>query len=84
MIVQEMMITARICIQVRLGTAGGQRHMPMAAEIKSVTIVGNPDCPALLSQPGLVLPNHQGDVTIFLQNCCDVNMEIQRCTTIGS
>jgi hypothetical protein len=31
----------------------------------------------------LVVPNHQGDVTILLQNCGDVDMEIPRCTAIG-
>ena len=55
----------------------------MAAGIKSVTTIGNPDYPALFSQPGLVIPNHQGDVTVILQNCGDVDMEIPRCTTIG-
>ena len=55
----------------------------MAAGIKSVTTVGNPDYPAIFSQPGLVVPNHQGDVTLLLQNCSDVDMEIRRCTAIG-
>jgi hypothetical protein len=30
-----------------------------------------------------VVPNHQGDITILLQNCGDVDMEIPRCTAIG-
>ncbi len=55
----------------------------MAAGIQSVTTVGNPDFPALFSQPGLVEPNHQGDVTLILQNCSDVDIEIPRCTAIG-
>jgi hypothetical protein len=49
----------------------------MAARIKSVITVGNP---ALFSQPGLVIPNHQGDVNLLLQNCSEVDMEIPRCT----
>jgi hypothetical protein len=47
------------------------------------TTVGNPEHPALFSQPGLVVPNHQGDVTILLQNCSDVDMEILRCMAVG-
>jgi hypothetical protein len=31
----------------------------------------------------LVIPYHQGDVTIMLQNYGDVDMEIPRCTAIG-
>jgi hypothetical protein len=54
----------------------------MAAGIKSVTTVGSPEYPALFSQPGLVVPDHQGDITILLQNCGDVDMEIPRCTAI--
>jgi hypothetical protein len=50
----------------------------MAAGIKSVTTVRNPDFPALFSQPELVVPNHQGDVTRLLQNCSDVDMGAQR------
>ena len=48
-----------------------------------MTTVGNNDFPGLFAQPGLVVPNHQGDVTILLQNCTDVDMEIPRCTVIG-
>jgi hypothetical protein len=55
----------------------------MAAGIKSITTVGNPDYPALFLQPGLVVPNHQSDVTIIMQNCGHVDMEIPRCTAIG-
>ena len=81
--VQKTLIPARTGVPVRLGMASGRRHTPMAAGIKSVTTIGNPDYPALFSQPGLVIPNHQGDVTIKLQNCGYVDMEIPRCTTIG-
>ena len=55
----------------------------MAAGIKSVTTLGNLDYSALFLQPGLVVPYHQGDVTILLQNCSEVNIEIPRCTAIG-
>ena len=37
----------------------------------------------LFSQPGLVVPNHQGDVTIMLQNCSDQDIKIPRDTTLG-
>jgi hypothetical protein len=55
----------------------------MAAGIQSITTVGNPDYPALFSQPGLVVPNQKGDVTILMQKCSDVDMEIPKCTAIG-
>ncbi len=45
--------------------------------------MGSLDNLALLSQPCLVIPNHQGDVTLWLQNCGDEEMEIPRCTAIG-
>jgi hypothetical protein len=83
MAVKMTFIPARTSVPVRLGTAIGRRHMPMAAGIQSVTTIGNPDFPALFSQPGLVEPNHQGDVTLLLQNCSDVDIEIPRCTAIG-
>ena len=37
----------------------------------------------LFCQPSLVVPNHQGDVTILLQNCPDQDVEIPRNTTLG-
>jgi hypothetical protein len=30
----------------------------------------------------LAVPNHQGDITILLQNCVGVDMEVPRCTAI--
>ncbi len=83
MTVKTTFIPARTSVPVRLGTAIGRRHTPMAAGIQSATTVGNPDFPALFSQPGLVEPNHQGDATLILQNCSDVDIEIPRCTAIG-
>ncbi len=55
----------------------------MAAGFKSVSTIGNIDHPQLFAQPGLVIPDHQGDMTIMLQNMSDVDIEIPRCTTIG-
>jgi hypothetical protein len=55
----------------------------MTAGFKSVSTIGNIDHPQLFAQPGLVVPDHQGDVTIKLQNMSDVDIEIPRCTTIG-
>jgi hypothetical protein len=52
----------------------------MAAGIKSVATVKNPDYPALFSQPGSVVPNQQDDIIILLQNYSDVDMGIPRCT----
>ena len=56
----------------------------MAAGFKSVTTVGNPQFPGLFALPGLVVLDHQGDVTIHLQNCTDSDMELPRNTIIGS
>ena len=55
----------------------------MAAGCKSITTTGSPQFPGLFSHPGLVVPNHQHDVTVILQNCTEVDMEIPRCTVIG-
>ena len=41
----------------------------MAAGLKSVSTIGNLDFPQIFAQPGLVIPNHQGDVTVLMQNC---------------
>ena len=37
----------------------------------------------LMAQPRLVVPNHQSDVTFFLQNCKDGDMELPRSIVIG-
>jgi hypothetical protein len=37
MTVQKLMIPSKTCVPVRLGTARGRRHTPVAAGIKSVT-----------------------------------------------
>ena len=55
----------------------------MAAGIKSVSTIGNPDFPQIFSQPGLVTPNHQGDVTLILQNCSNQAIEIPRGMSLG-
>ena len=81
--VAVLKIPARTTCPVRLGTAIGARHTPMAAGFKSVSTIGNLNHPQLFAQPGLVIPDHQGDVTIMLQNMSDVDIEIPRCTTIG-
>jgi hypothetical protein len=47
--VQKITIPARTCVTVRLGTASGCRHTPMAAGNKSVITVIYPDYLELLS-----------------------------------
>ena len=84
MTVSTVKIPPLSTVPVRLGTAIGRRHTPMAAGFKSVSTIGNPSFPALCAQPGLVVPDHQGDVTIMLQNCSNVDMEIPRCTAMVS
>ena len=67
-------IPAMTTVPVRLGTAIGRRHTAMAAGFKSVSTIANPDFPQLFPHPGLVVPDHQGDVTIMLQNCGTTDM----------
>jgi hypothetical protein len=70
--VSVLKIPARTTCPVRLATAIGAKH-------KSVSTIGNIDHPQLFAQPGLVVWDHQGDVTIMLQNMSDVDIEIQQC-----
>ena len=76
-------IPAHTACQVRLGTAVGRKHSPMAAGFKSISTIANPDFPQIFSQPGLVVPDHQGDITLILQNCSSQDIEIPRGTTVG-
>jgi hypothetical protein len=55
----------------------------MGAGFKSVSTIGNIYHPQLFAKSGLVAPDHQGDVTIMLQNMSDVDIELPRCTTLG-
>ena len=71
-------IPAHTACQVRLGTAVGRKHSPMAAGFKSISTIANLDFPQVFSQPGLVVPDHQGDVTLILQNCSGQDIEIPR------
>ena len=59
MTVATVKIPALSTVPVRLGTAIGRRHTPMAAGFKAVSTIGNPDFPALFAQPGLVVPDHR-------------------------
>jgi hypothetical protein len=58
-------------------------HTPMTAGFKSVSTIGNIYHPQLFGQPGLIILDHQENVTIMLQNMSDVHYEIPRCTAIG-
>ena len=51
--------------------------------LNCVATIGNLDFPMLFAQPGLVVTNHQDDVTIILQNCSEQDIEIPRNTTLG-
>jgi transposase InsO family protein len=55
----------------------------MAAGFKSISTIANSDFPQVFSQPGLVVPDHTGDVTLILQNCSSQDIEIPRGTTMG-
>jgi hypothetical protein len=64
--VSVLKIPTRTTCPVRLGTVG----------FNSVSTIGNIDHPQLFAQPGLVIPDHQGDKTIMLPNMSDVDIEI--------
>ena len=81
--VSVLKLPAHTSCPVRLGTSCGKRHTPMAAGLKSVSTIGNLDFPQIFAQPGLVIPNHQGDVTVLMQNCSDMDIEIPRDTVVG-
>ena len=67
--VKLMHIPAQTTCPIWLASSTGRRHFPMTAGLKCVTTIGNLDLPMLFAQPGKVVPNHQRDVTIMLQNC---------------
>jgi hypothetical protein len=48
----------------------------MASGFKSVSTVGNIDFPQAFAHTGWVIPDHQEDVTIMLQNMSDIDIEI--------
>ena len=58
MTVATVKIPTLSSVPVRLGTAIGTRHTPMAAGFKAVSTIGNPDFPALFAHPGLVVPDY--------------------------
>ena len=55
----------------------------MSSGVKAVSTVASLDFPCLFAQPGLVTPDHQGQVMIILQNCGDEDITIPRCSSIG-
>ena len=81
--VKLMFIPAQTTCPIRLASYTGRRHTPMAAGLKCETTIGNLVFPMLFAQPGLVIPNHQLDVTIMLQNCSDQDIKIPSNTTLG-
>ena len=81
--VKLMHIPAQTTCPIRLASHTSRRHTPMAAGLKCVTMIGNLNFPMLFAQQGLVVPNHQGDVTIILRNCSVQGIEIPRNTTLG-
>ena len=81
--VHSMTIPAHTSCPMRFGTSIGRRHTPMAAGFKSVSTIASMEFPMIFAQPGLVIPDHQGDVTLLIQNCSDQDVEIPRCTTLG-
>ena len=50
---------------------------------KAVSTIISMAFPCLFAQPGLVSPDHQGQVMIILQNCGDEAVTIPICSNIG-
>ena len=75
-------IPANRACQVRLGMAVSRKHSPMTAGFKSISKIATADFHQIFSQPGLVLRDHQGEVTLILQNCRSHDIEIPRGSTV--
>ena len=74
-------IPAYATMPMQLSTlTGSQRPGP---NIRSMATVQCTDFPLLSGGPGLVVPNHAGHVTVLVQNCGPVDIEIPRGTNMG-
>ena len=71
---------ASMPIRVSTLTQGSQRPGP---NLRSMATIVCRDFPLLSGGPGLVVPDHAGHVTVLVQNCSPVDMEIPRNTVIG-
>ena len=67
-------------IQLSSLTRGALRPGP---NLRSMATIACADFPLLSGGPGLVVPNHAGHVTMLVQNCSPVDIEIPRGTVMG-
>ena len=82
-VIATLKIPAHAGNPVRLGTTTGARQNHMPSGVKAVSTFASLDFPYLFAQPGLVSPDHQGQIMILLQNCGDEDITIPRCSNIG-
>jgi hypothetical protein len=55
----------------------------MPSGLRAVSKISSMEFPCLFAQSGLVSPDHGYQVMIFLQNCGDEDLTINRCSNIG-
>ncbi len=72
-----MHIPARSSQSIKIGTKldGSDRHCP---QITSLAKQFCADHPKIMAPPGIVVPDHFGNVNLILQNCSDDDLNIQR------
>ena len=75
-------IPAYACMPIRVSTltTGSQRPGP---NLRSMATIHCKEFPLLSGGPGLVVPNHAGQVTVLVQNCSPVDIELPRGITVG-
>jgi hypothetical protein len=67
-VINTQKIPARTGVPVKLGTTIGNSQDKMSNGDVAVTTISSMDFQCLFAQPGLVSPDHQGQVMLILQN----------------
>jgi hypothetical protein len=49
----------------------------------AMTTISSMDFPYLFAEPGLISPDHQGQMMLILQNCSNEDIIIPRCSIFG-
>jgi len=68
-------------IRMATSTTGGNRP---ATNLNCMATIASPDFPQLGGGPDWVVPNHAGQVTMVVQNCSPVDMNISGGTKMGT
>jgi hypothetical protein len=55
----------------------------MPSGLMAVTTIASMDFSCLFAQPGLLSPDHQGQVMMILQNCGNEDFTIPKCSNLG-